>query len=52
MINSNKYTHVLMVDSDIQFLADSVIKMLDLNKEVVAGVVPQKEYKEKKLDQC
>ena len=49
VINSNKYTHVLMVDSDIQFLADSVIKMLDLNKEVVAGVVPQKEYKEKKL---
>jgi hypothetical protein len=43
-INDDKYTHLLMIDSDIQFSADSVIEMLNLNKGVVAGVVPLKKY--------
>jgi hypothetical protein len=37
-------THMLFIDSDIEFESESVIKLLNLDKEIVAGVYPKKYY--------
>lgn len=36
-LNSDKYTHILLVDSDIEFNANDIIQMLLHNKSVVVG---------------
>ncbi|MAF25077.1 hypothetical protein CL634_05825 [bacterium] len=43
-LNNSKYTHILFVDSDIQFDPEAVTRMLFLNKEVIGGVCPYKKY--------
>jgi hypothetical protein len=37
-------SHLLFIDSDIEFEPESVIKLLRHNKEVIAGVYPKKYY--------
>lgn len=37
-----KYTHLLFIDSDIDFQADSIFKMLDKDKDVIAVPYPMK----------
>ena len=36
------YTHLLFIDSDIEFKPDSIFKMLELNKEVISMPYPMK----------
>jgi len=36
------YTHLLFIDADIAFNPESVIRMIDFDKDVVAGVYPRK----------
>lgn len=36
------YTHLMFIDADIEFDADSVIRMLALDKELIAGAYPKK----------
>jgi hypothetical protein len=42
LLSDKKYTHLLFVDSDITFDPASVIRMLQSNKDVVAGCYPKK----------
>jgi hypothetical protein len=42
MLQDSTYTHLLFIDSDIIFHPDSVIRMLEWDKEVVAGAYPKK----------
>lgn len=37
-------SHLMFIDSDIEFDSESVIKLLNHNKEVIAGVYPKKYY--------
>ena len=39
---SNKYTHLLFIDSDIDFQAESIFKMLDKDKDIIAVPYPMK----------
>ena len=41
-MTNTKYTHLLCLDSDIEFEPDDIIKMLDYNKPVIGGVYPKK----------
>jgi len=41
---NSEYTHILFVDSDIQFDPEVVTRMLSLNKEVIGGICPYKKY--------
>ena len=43
------YTHLLFVDADIAFNPESVLRMLDFDKDVVAGVYPRKVIDWKKV---
>jgi len=36
------FSHLMFIDSDIQFEAKDVIKLLDLNKDIVCGFYPKK----------
>ena len=38
----NKYTHLLFIDSDIDFQAESIFKMLDRDKDIIAVPYPMK----------
>lgn len=49
MLCDEKYTHLLFIDSDITFDPTSVIRMLDADKDVVAGVYPKKSIDWKKV---
>lgn len=40
-LNSNG-THMLFIDSDIQFNVDDIIKMIDVDVDVIGGVYPKK----------
>lgn len=42
MLSNQEYTHLLFVDSDIQFNAKNVLRMLQFNKPVVGGAYPKK----------
>lgn len=44
VINGDKYTHILFIDSDIEFHPDTVAKMIELNKGIVTVVYPFKKY--------
>lgn len=37
-------THLMFIDSDISFQAESVIKLLEWNKDMIAGVYPKKQF--------
>jgi hypothetical protein len=41
-MESKEATHLLFVDADIQFHSSSVLKMLQENKDVIAGCYPKK----------
>lgn len=41
-MQSKDSTHLLFIDADIQFHAESVVKMLKENKDVIAGCYPKK----------
>jgi len=41
-MNSSESTHILFVDADIQFHPSSVIKMIQEDKDVIAGCYPKK----------
>ena len=47
-INSN-FTHILFIDSDIEFPADAVIDLLDFDKDITACVYPRKGINFKRL---
>lgn len=36
------YTHLLFIDADLAFNPESVLRMVDFNKDVVTGVYPRK----------
>ena len=36
------YTHLLFIDADLAFNPDSVMRMLDYDKDVVTGIYPRK----------
>ena len=36
------YTHLLFIDADIGFSEKSIFRMLDFDKDVVAGIYPRK----------
>jgi len=40
--DKNKYTHLLFIDSDIEFEFDTIIKMLKFDKDVVSNPYPMK----------
>ena len=42
------YTHLLFIDADLAFNPDSVMRMLDYDKDVVTGIYPRKTYYLKK----
>jgi len=37
-------THLMFIDADIEFEPESVVKLLNYNKEVIAGVYPKKYF--------
>ena len=41
-LDNDSFTHLLFIDADIAFNPDSVLRMLDFNEDVVAGVYPRK----------
>jgi len=41
-ISQPKYTHMIFIDSDITFDAQSILRMLKSNKKVVGGAYPKK----------
>ena len=49
MLNKD-YTHLLFVDTDIQFLAEDVIKLIDQDTDVAVGVYPKKYFNVKKME--
>ena len=51
------YTHLLFIDADLAFNPESVLRMVDFNKDVVTGVYPRKtidwtKVKNKVIDDC
>lgn len=46
------YTHLLFIDSDIEFNAMDVIAMLHLDKEIIGGPYPKKALKWNNIDQA
>lgn len=42
LLSEPKYTHLLFIDSDITFDPNSVIRMVQADKDVVAGAYPKK----------
>ena len=36
-------THLMFIDSDINFNANDIVKMLDADKEIICGIYPKKE---------
>jgi len=42
MLSNPHFTHLLFIDSDIQFNADNVIRMLRFNKSITGGAYPKK----------
>lgn len=42
MMSSPKASHLLFIDADIRFTADSIIKLLQADKDIVAGAYPIK----------
>ena len=42
MLGNKEYTHLLNVDADIVFNPESVMRLLESDKDVVAGVYPRK----------
>lgn len=48
---SSDYTHMIFVDTDIQFNAKDIFRMIDANKEVVLIPYPLKYYDWKKADE-
>ena len=49
MLN-NDYTHLLFVDTDIQFGAFDVLKLIDEDDDVVVGVYPKKYFNGQKIE--
>ena len=43
-MSNDKYTHILYVDSDIEFDPTTVINMIELNKGVVCTIYPFKHF--------
>ena len=41
-MDDEQYTHLLFIDADISFDPNAVIRMLDLDEDVVTGVYPRK----------
>jgi hypothetical protein len=50
-LNSD-YTHLLFIDSDIEFEADDVIKMLEVDKDIIGGIYGRKEIRWDKIEKC
>ena len=46
----HKYTHLLFIDSDINFSPESIFEMIDLDKEVIAIPYPMKTISWEKID--
>ena len=46
----HKYTHLLFIDSDINFSPESIFEMLDMDKDVIAIPYPMKTINWEKLD--
>ena len=42
MNEPTKHTHLLFIDSDIDFQAESIFKMLDKDKDIIAVPYPMK----------
>jgi len=40
--HEDKYTHLLFIDSDIDFNAETIFKMLDLDKDIIGVPYPMK----------
>jgi hypothetical protein len=49
-LNQKDSTHLLFVDTDINFKSEDVFKMLERDKEVVCGLYPKKYISKIKLD--
>lgn len=49
-LNQKDATHLLFVDTDINFRSEDVFKMLERDKEVVCGLYPKKYISKIKLD--
>ena len=41
-MDDEQYTHLLFIDADISFSPESVMRMIDLDEEIVTGVYPRK----------
>jgi len=42
MMSNEKATHLMFIDADIRFPAESIISLLNANKPIVAGAYPKK----------
>ena len=49
MLNKD-YTHLLFIDTDTQFSAFDVMKLIEADKEVVVGVYPKKYFNGQKIE--
>lgn len=38
----HEFTHLMFIDADIKFQAEDIVRMLDADKEIIAGVYPKK----------
>jgi hypothetical protein len=48
----SEYTHLLFIDSDIEFEADDIIRMLEADKDIIGGIYGRKEILWDKIDKC
>ena len=48
-MDDEQYTHLLFIDADISFNPESVMRMIDLDEEIVTGVYPRKTIDWKKV---
>jgi hypothetical protein len=44
MMNNEKATHFMFIDSDIRFNAESIFQMIAADKDIIAGLYPKKAY--------
>lgn len=44
MLHNTNATHLMFIDSDIRFEPDSIIKLIDADKDLVGGLYPVKGY--------